>query len=47
MLFQPVLSSSKNLLKRNRDDLDSDDDDSGEEIEEPFSKKSLINILAN
>lgn len=36
------LSSSKCLLKRNRDDLDSDDDDSGEEVEEPFSKKSHI-----
>eukprot|EP00091_Calanus_sinicus_P010917 TRINITY_DN2499_c0_g3_i4.p1 TRINITY_DN2499_c0_g3~~TRINITY_DN2499_c0_g3_i4.p1 ORF type:complete len:380 (+),score=137.16 TRINITY_DN2499_c0_g3_i4:507-1646(+) len=36
------LSSSKCLLKRNRDDLDSDDDDSGEEAEEPFSKKSHI-----
>jgi len=36
------LSSSKCLLKRNRDDLDTDDDDSGEEEEEPFSKKSHI-----
>merc|ERR1712123_363249 len=35
------LSSSKCLLKRNRDDLDSDDD-SGEEEEEPYSKKSHI-----
>jgi hypothetical protein len=46
------LRSSECLLKRNRDDLDSDDDDSGEEVLEPFSKspilvKSLLNMLAN
>jgi len=35
------LSSSRCILKRNRDDLDSDDD-SEEEEEEPFSKKSHI-----
>lgn len=47
MPFQPVYSSSKLIvyssskLIKNKDDRDSDDD-SGEEIEEPFYKKSDV-----